>query len=83
MDDLLGVSEEAVHAVLVEQVGLALRRTAWPKLKYSYYEGLLKDLKPRSTTPPALQQLSAMNAPLVVVSDEVVPIAFVIIFDHL
>jgi HAD superfamily hydrolase (TIGR01509 family) len=72
-DDLLGVSEEGVHSALIERVGLSLGRTAWRELKWSHYEALLKDLKPRSTTLPALQQLSAMNVPMAVVSNSTRP----------
>lgn len=71
--DLLGVSEEGVHSALIERVGLSLGRTAWRELKWSHYEALLKDLKPRSTTLPALQQLSAMNVPMAVVSNSTRP----------
>jgi HAD superfamily hydrolase (TIGR01509 family) len=68
-NDLLGVSEEGVHAALVQRVGLSLDRAAWRDLKWSHYEGFLAGLKPRATTLPALQRLAAMGVPMAVVSN--------------
>ena len=68
-DGLLGVSEEGVHAALVERVGLSLERATWRDLKWSQYEGLLPGLKPRSTTFTALQRLAETGVPMAVVSN--------------
>ncbi|EYD77190.1 hypothetical protein Rumeso_01230 [Rubellimicrobium mesophilum DSM 19309] len=68
-DGLLGVSEEGVHAALVERAGLPLERAAWRDLKWSHYEGLLPGLKPRSTTFTALRRLADMGVPMAVVSN--------------
>lgn len=66
---LLGVSEEGVHATLVERTGLPLERAAWRDLKWHHYEVLLAGLKPRSTTCTALQRLADMGIPMAVVSN--------------
>lgn len=68
-EDLLGVSEEGVHAALVERISLPLGRTAWREMKWRHYELLLAGLKPRATALTAIKRLTALGVPMAVVSN--------------
>lgn len=68
-EETLGISEEEVHAALVDRVGLPIRLNAWKDLKARHYEALSSRLACRETTRQAFLDLAEVGVPMAVVSN--------------